>query len=347
MSHPTSSLRESAVAPGSASTEDLDLLRLPFDQYQRYRTAADLLGHLAGPAVRVLEVGGAPGPIERFLPEADVFIIDRYGEHTGRYAIADGARLPFADQTFDAVIALDTLEHVPAKDRPAFLAEARRVSKDLVILSAPFADTDVVLAEDALHEFIKQRFGGDFATLQEHRDHGLPVLAATLDAMAFEGWSAASLPSGYLPRWLLGMVFHHELLASGLSGLDDLHAYYNRTVSPLDCRAPAYRQIVLASRVRAVDELEAAAGKLVVDGSELAAKTALASIASAVLAHRLAGNQEVERLREKLAARDAEVVSLERIVADREAHLVELRAQIERLMEYLEARSSKSFLKRS
>lgn len=326
-----------------AEPVDLDLLRMPFDQYQRYRTATDLLRDLGVPeGSKVLEVGGAPGPIEKFLPKHEVFVVDRYGEHGGRYAIADGARLPFADGTFEVVVTLDTLEHVPAKDRPAFLAEARRVSKDLVILSAPFASEDVVLAEDALHAFVKQRFGGDFPTLQEHRDHGLPVLDAVVEQMRFDGWSATTLPSGYLPRWLLGMIFHHELLAIGMSGLEDLHAYYNRTVSPLDCRAPAYRHVVVGARSRPVAELAAATARLATSGNEMAAQTAVASIASSVISHRLAGSPEIDRLRENVDARDRLVSDLERQIADRDAHIVELRAQIERLIHYLDARNART-----
>ena len=66
------------------------------------------------PGSLVLEVGGGPGPLETFLPELEVFVSDITGEHVGRFMLADGAALPFADQTFAAVVTLDVLEHVPA-----------------------------------------------------------------------------------------------------------------------------------------------------------------------------------------------------------------------------------------
>lgn len=43
------------------------------------------------------------------------------------YQRADAAELPYADQTFDAVVVMDLIEHVP--DVPAVLAEIRRVCK--------------------------------------------------------------------------------------------------------------------------------------------------------------------------------------------------------------------------
>ena len=208
------------------------LLELPFDQYQRYRVAADLVGLLEVPEGRpVVDVGGAPGFVESFLPDREAVVVDVEGKHPGRFVIADGARLPFSDRTFAVGLALDTLEHVPGRaHRPAFLAELRRVS-DVVILSAPFADESVALAEAALHEFVLQRFGGPFPTLEEHAEHGLPELDETVAALGTEGWATASLPSGYLPRWLAGMLLHHEFLAMGMPELPSLHAFYNATVS--------------------------------------------------------------------------------------------------------------------
>ncbi|HUQ40259.1 MAG TPA: class I SAM-dependent methyltransferase [Acidimicrobiales bacterium] len=308
-----------------------DLLELPFDQYQRYQVTAELLGRLGvGAGATVLEVGGAPGPLEGFLPDHEVFVVDLNGKREGRYAMADGARLPFADDTFDVVVTLDTLEHVPAADRDAFLREAKRVSTDLIVLSAPFGDPALELAEDAVNAFVRQRFGGDFPTLDEHRDHGLPVLDETVERVANDGWNTAVLPSGYLPRWLLGMIFHHELLATGVPSLGALHAYYNRTVSPLDCRAPSYRHVILASRSRPAAELEAAVDGLRSDGGEDAAIVALGAIASAVLAQRLDGRPE--RAVQELATLERAIADVERQVVDRDAHIVELRHTIDRLV---------------
>jgi SAM-dependent methyltransferase len=320
-----------------------DLRELPFDQYQRYRVTADLLAALgARPSARVLEVGGAPGPLEAFLPAFEPVITDVAGKHPGRYVVADGAALPFTDQYFDVVIALDTLEHVASERRARFLADVRRVSSDLVILSAPFADPDLELAEAALNEFVRARFGGDFESLDEHSEHGLPDLADTVATLAADSWSVAVIPSGYLPRWLMGMIVHHELLATGLPGLGKLHAYYNEIVSPLDCRAPSYRKVLIASRVRDEDVLESAASKLRADGDDEPARVALCSIASAVLGHRLDGAMWSGEREKRLRELEATTAGLERQVADRDAHILRLeqtlsdvRAERDRAMQAL------------
>ena len=311
-----------------------DLLELPFDQYQRYQVAADMLTALnLKPGSRLLEVGGAPGPIEAFLPGHDLIVIDLNGKREGRYAIADGSRLPFPDQSFDAVISLDTLEHVPGDRRPDFCSELRRVCRDLIVVSAPFDDPHVELAEDALNSFVRSRFGGEFPTLDEHREHGLPKLDFAVDALGQGGFSVASLPSGYLPRWLLGMLFHHELLASGLPELPQLHAYYNATVSRLDTRAPSYRQVLLAARNRKPAELKKVVDGLRAEGDEPAGQVALGSIASAVLARRLPAttSPSTAHLEEVAARQERALADSERQLADRDAHIAELRATVDRL----------------
>jgi hypothetical protein len=304
-------------------------LELPFDQYQRYEVAAALLqGFGLPPGARVLEVGGGPGPLESFLPEYELFVSDIAGEHEGRYLIASGAALPFDDETFDAVVTLDTLEHVPAEFRKAFLAELLRVSGDLVVLSAPFADKDLELAEEALNQFIRARFQGDFPTLDEHAMHGLPELGPTEAALGQSGFTTATLPSGYLPRWLAAMLVHHEMLATGVPYLPRLHAYYNATVSPLDRREPSYRHVVVSARNRSSTEVRRVVDGLRSAGEDDAGRVALTTMAGTILTHRMNAvtrndilGRELDQVRELVAAREREL-------ADRDAHVMQLERRV-------------------
>jgi Methyltransferase domain len=307
-------------------------LELPFDQYQRYWVAAELLRRIGvGPGARVLEVGGAPGPLEAFMPEYTLVVSDVQGKQDGRYLLADGAALPFPDGSFDVVLALDVLEHVPAAHRGPFLAEARRVAADVVLLSAPFADPELELAEEALNEFIRARFQGDFPTLDEHADNGLPVLDSTVDSFDASGWAAATLPSGYLPHWLAGMLVHHELLATGVGHLGKLHAYYNLMISPLDQREPAYRHVVVASETRSANDLAAAVEALRTPGASPVGSAALTSIASTVLTQRLEAVAQADGDARALAQARTTIDGLERTVADRDARLLELSGLVEEL----------------
>jgi hypothetical protein len=311
------------------------LLLLPFDQYQRYRVAADMVHELGVPGgSRVIDVGGAPGSIEQFLPDHETVVVDVEGPFHGCFVLGSGAGLPFRSSSFAAAIALDTLEHVPPDHRAGFLAELRRAA-DVVIVSAPFADPQVELAEAALGEFVTQRFGG-FATLAEHAEHGLPRLEETVQEFEKDDWSVATLPSGYLPRWLAGMLLHHELLATGVTELSRLHAYYNATVSPLDCREPAYRHVVVAARAIPRTRLTGAVAEFRSEGDTPEALTLLRSIASAVFAQRLGGvlrSAEITALEAELAAARDHAAGMDRVVADRDGHVSELRNDRARLFD--------------
>jgi Methyltransferase domain len=288
-------------------------------------------------------MGASPGFSEIFFADADLFFTDRFGVHEGRFAVADGAALPYPDDTFDVVVALDTLEHIFPQHRAAFLSEIKRVSRDVVVLSAPHATEHVELAESALQAFVTARFGEVFATLQEHTDNGLPDAAETAAALGSDGWQVASFGSGYLPRWLLGMVFHHELLATGLPELPELHAFYNQTVAPHDNREPAYRRVFAASARRSQEELEAAVAECRSDEEPADVSATLAAIGGAILARRLTphgaqiaeAEAEAARLREEAAA-------LQRVVVDRDAHILGLRDRVSALEQQIQDLNDKS-----
>lgn len=101
----------------------------------------------AAPPERILEVGAGEGEIAQRVsdryPHAGVTVLDlpdpelagEWGarEVTGTHG--DAGRLPFPDRTFDLVLAIEVLEHVP--DPPAALREIARVTRSSVVVSVP------------------------------------------------------------------------------------------------------------------------------------------------------------------------------------------------------------------
>lgn len=71
-------------------------------------------------------------------PEAVGYARERFGGN-GKisYICADGTRMPFADDSFDAVVSFETIEHI--RKYRQFLSECRRVVKEggLLICSTP------------------------------------------------------------------------------------------------------------------------------------------------------------------------------------------------------------------
>src|SRR3954466_9827761 len=122
-------------------SEQDDLRDLPFDQYSRHRivalTAASIRRTHGLDRLRLLDVGGFPCLTPRFVPEDDVVVIDvatAPPPPDARFVRADGSALPFQDQSFDLVVSLDSLEHVPVERREAYVAELLRVARSYVLL---------------------------------------------------------------------------------------------------------------------------------------------------------------------------------------------------------------------
>ena len=237
---------------------ELDLLALPVDIYQRHLAAAQVAGrarsYLSKPRLRVLDVGGlgrtAQGepilPLAHFLPEDDVLAIDLQTEFVPDYAVASGLHIPFSSGTFALVTSCDTLEHVSPAGEEAFVSELLRVTDHFVVLIAPFDGDLNRSAERTLYDCLAAQ-GIHSPPLQEHLDHGLPSLESLNAILANRQLTAVDLPDGYLPNWLAMMLFNHTQDQS-LALVRDVNRYYNQHFSPLDRRDPAYRRVVVIAQ---------------------------------------------------------------------------------------------------
>lgn len=98
----------------------------------RQRAAAAAIRRLGIAHPRVLDAGCRDGALGALLDEAWVVGLDRAGRPAVR---GDLLHLPFADRAFDAVCALDVLEH--CDDLRASFHECLRVSDRLLVVSLP------------------------------------------------------------------------------------------------------------------------------------------------------------------------------------------------------------------
>jgi uncharacterized coiled-coil protein SlyX len=244
----------------ASPTATAEQLCMPFDQYGRYRMAQEALDAvrpLLGERLRLLDVGGFfrtrrgidTLPVRAFLPHDEVIVLDQPHADLEGYRQGDGRHLAFDDHRFDVVLSCDTLEHVPAPDRPAFWRELLRVARHGVLLAAPFASDEVVAAEALLFRYIQAELGLEQQQLKEHAAYGLPDLQATRAMLEQEGLPHLVYPSGYVHAWLVMMVIKHYMLAQ--SDDHDLHeqldAYYTRFFAASERREPAYRHFVVVA----------------------------------------------------------------------------------------------------
>ncbi len=235
-----------------------DPLALPFDQYQRYAAAAqiadEIRAYLERPRLRVLDVGGFSRtqrghsilPLAHFLPKDLVVAVDLVAEPIPGYALASGLSLPFGYRAFDLAVSCDTLEHILPSCRATFLDELLRVTKDFLILIAPFDSELNRQAERTLHDYLTAK-GMTSQPLEEHLERGLPSLDSLRTQLAGRGLVALDLPDGYLPHWL-AMMLTTLTLKRPPSFQQALNRYYNRYFAPYDRREPAYRHVLLVAQ---------------------------------------------------------------------------------------------------
>ncbi|MGZ8695511.1 MAG: class I SAM-dependent methyltransferase [Gaiellaceae bacterium] len=113
----------------------------------------ELLGELADtiralPPARTLDVACGTGYATRWLPgevtgldqSARMLAIAAERLPEARFVQGDALALPFADDSFDRVVTMSFYGHLEGDDRERFLAEARRVAPELVIVDAALRD---------------------------------------------------------------------------------------------------------------------------------------------------------------------------------------------------------------
>jgi hypothetical protein len=228
-----------------------DLLRLPFDQYQRYKLVADLVERVrtGKQPLRILDVGGRTALLRKFLPNDRVELVDVEASDEKDLVLGSGGALPFLDNSFDVVAAFDTLEHVPPEFREDFVRECARVAECHVILAGPYRTPEVDQAEEILVGFMADKLGVKHRYLAEHREYGLPVRAQTEQWLGDAGGRVMSVGHANLDRWLVLMCL--ELYLDNDPLLRDLaqrfFAFYNRSMYSSDHGDAVYRHAVVAS----------------------------------------------------------------------------------------------------
>jgi GT2 family glycosyltransferase/SAM-dependent methyltransferase len=223
----SSQLRTAAAHPSKAANvtflraaPDLDSI-LDFDQWQRYSVVARFIDRLCagfpGP-IRVLDVGcNVLNLLPCFLDSERVQIIrcDSLPNDTGDsdyVRIEPNKPLPFDDGSFDAVAALEVLEHVPRDRREFFLADCLRVARRGAVFTCPNGTTAVAAAEKRAADAYQERHGQPHPFLSEHHEFGLPSEAEVRTILERLDVPHAVIPNAPLDVWLASIVLSEQLL---------------------------------------------------------------------------------------------------------------------------------------
>ena len=189
-----------------------------YDQFQRYSVLREFLKvFYEGKDIRVMDVGGLSPDREGkhlWLPLKSIFsgesiVVDRAPFKDKDFIQVNGKNLPFENNSFDVVSALDVLEHIPEKDRGDFLSELARVSKDSLFLSAPFSDSSIEQVEGLVFDQIHKLYGLKHLQLLEHRKCGLSDIETTTQTLSKFFPSGESFSYGSLGNWLFNQTIKH------------------------------------------------------------------------------------------------------------------------------------------
>lgn len=140
---------------------------LPYDVYERHRKIASF----TLPNQTILDVGGELNHLSQFVAAKKIIVANL---STGDIIIKKD-KLPFADNSFDVVCAIDVLEHIEKKDRAHFLHNLIKVAKSRIILSFPIASPAHLVHEQEMQQQLAKK-GIDVQYLKEHLKYGLPTV---------------------------------------------------------------------------------------------------------------------------------------------------------------------------
>jgi len=238
-----------------------------FDQFQRYAVLKEGLRFFyEGKNPVVLDVGGvtplrrgeSPGLSLEGIFAGESYTLDLVFCPEPGFIQGNGISMPFKEEKFDMVSALDVIEHVPPESRETFLRELCRVSRDLVLVSSPFPDENVKKAESMLYDQVKHLYGLTHQQLEEHRRFGLPESGMVAAVLEKAGFSQVGFPYGSLESWIFFQTLKHcFLFRYGAEEVNKVIDWFEiKSLKEAEFHPPFSRHFWIASRSRSEEELK-------------------------------------------------------------------------------------------
>lgn len=199
---------------------------LDYDQLQRYAQTAQFVDRLcvgvAGP-IRVLDVGcNVLNHLPRFLDPERVRVVrcdvlDHALPDPDYFRIVPGQPLPVTDESFDVVVALEVLEHIPRDRRADFLADCLRVARRGAVFTCPDGRPEVAEAERIAATAYHARHSAPHPFLSEHHEFGLPREEDIRDILRSLDVPHVVVPNSPLDLWLASILLTEGVLAKSTS----------------------------------------------------------------------------------------------------------------------------------
>jgi len=250
-------------------------LKLNFDLYTRNYYIAKFIQAIGASSLKVLDVGGRGGLLKNFLNSTtDLTVLDLMKNDFSEknYIVGNILDSKIPDRSFDVVTSSDLLEHINEKDRPRALKEMFRISKDLVIIAAPFYSDNTERTERAANEFYKRLYDEDHPWLKEHFESVLPKKENLENFLGKNNYQYYSIGSNNLDLWELMQyfIFFCSKFSPGREKYYDVIRFYNEDFHKLgDSLEPTYRSIYFISKNNSLNRYKKIEAKTRLDISVL------------------------------------------------------------------------------
>lgn len=231
----------------------------PVDRWQRYTSVTQKIMECANHtgAASLLDVGGGEGIIGNFLPpnsfELQVVDLDEKAilkakqKQNLQAMLADGCHLPFKENSFDIVVSVASIEHVPGELKSAYCSELKRVAKYTVIIYCPANSLDGTfqgtIFDQQYFNWYKEKMRIEEKNTREHLEAGLPRIDELLDL--FPGAHLEGTQNGHI--WLEIMKCKEIPYWGLLTSL-----WYNFFLKEKDISPPYYACILVWEKNQAI-----------------------------------------------------------------------------------------------
>lgn len=184
------------------SSRDELISRLPFDLFERYQASALMCRGISPAPQSILDYGGYIGDRGGHWASAADFGVPAVFTDV---RAADSAFFVPSDElsnkSFDLVLCLDVLEHIPGAERTGFLEKLDSMSKACILIGGPFSSTDVVDAESQVRTTLEQSGADSHGFLNEHQEKMLPERELLLEWAAAKGYRLVEYQGMCVEMW--------------------------------------------------------------------------------------------------------------------------------------------------
>lgn len=231
----------------------------------RYWLVAEIISQLSDGNLKdkkIIDVGGNGSLLPEILKKK-IDILDLPDNDYENYIQASALDMPIKDEAYDTVVSCDVYEHIPVKDRPKFIKELLRVSKDYVVLCGPMYKPESAAAEKRANEFFKDLTGRDHPWLEEHINYTLPKESELQEILRDKGYQYSKFDHGALLPWemmtKLNLMLIEQSVAQDeaiVSKINDLNSHYTKSLGLKDFAEKGYRTIYVIQKQKTEKPLQ-------------------------------------------------------------------------------------------